>query len=298
MSTRTEGCTRDPDLWFDDGNLVIQVTPRLFRVHRGVLALSSTFFRDMINFPKAQEQDTYEDVPLIVLHDDDARDAAHFLKALYIPFSRSLKGVPALRRCALEHLATVFATGAGDLSTRKYIDELFDFLPDNCDLPLLKAVIALAREVGAVWLLPLAYYDTLTHDVANLDIAQELLGRQRNITRANFSACLRGRTLVDNCSFEKLRSFTADDLPGYFKEPLTYFTSWISKGDNNKKICEKCQLDMRRDYDTWLANVWETLPTLFNLPGWKDLLKLKRQDLGLGAPAPNDSGDNVEMDQD
>ena len=206
--------------------------------------------------------------------------------------------VPALRRCALEHLATVLATGLGDLSTRRYIDELFDCLPDNCDLPLLKAVIALAREVGAVWLLPLAYYDTLTHDVANLDIAQELLGRQRDITRADFSACLRGRvfllekipyslfatpcqgTSVDNCSFEKLRSFTADDLPGYFKEPLTYFTSWISEGDNNK-ICEKCQLDMRRDYDTWLENVWETLPTLFNLPGWKDLLKLKRQDLGV-----------------
>lgn len=56
-----------------------------FRVHRSVLVLSSNFFRDMINFPKAQEQDTYEDVPLIVLHDDDARDAAHFLKALYIP---------------------------------------------------------------------------------------------------------------------------------------------------------------------------------------------------------------------
>ncbi|TRM63750.1 hypothetical protein BD626DRAFT_360137, partial [Schizophyllum amplum] len=84
--------TRDPELWFGDGNLVIQVTPRLFRLHRGVLAPSSKFFRDMMAFPRAAEEDTYDYVLLVVLRDDDARDAARFFKALYIP--RYFSGPP------------------------------------------------------------------------------------------------------------------------------------------------------------------------------------------------------------
>ena len=76
--------TRDPDLWFEDGNLVIQVTPRLFRLHRGILAAHSNFFRNMADFPASQEQSTYDGVPLVILHDDNAHDAGHFFKAIYI----------------------------------------------------------------------------------------------------------------------------------------------------------------------------------------------------------------------
>ena len=76
--------SRDPDLWIEDGNLVVQAAPRLFRVHRGILASNSGFFRGMVDFPESRVQNTCDGVPLITLHDDDARDVAQFLKAIYI----------------------------------------------------------------------------------------------------------------------------------------------------------------------------------------------------------------------
>ena len=72
------------DLWFDDGNLVIQTGLALFRVHKSVLAIHATVFRDMVSFPSPASQDTYEGIQLAVFQ-DDAQDMRHFLRALYFP---------------------------------------------------------------------------------------------------------------------------------------------------------------------------------------------------------------------
>lgn len=72
------------DLWFDDGNLVIQTGLALFRVHKSVLAIHATVFRDMVSFPTPASQETYEGVQLAVFQ-DDAQDMRHFLRALYFP---------------------------------------------------------------------------------------------------------------------------------------------------------------------------------------------------------------------
>ncbi|KAI5900105.1 uncharacterized protein SCHCODRAFT_02606999 [Schizophyllum commune H4-8] len=137
--------TREPDLWFKDGNLVIQVFPRLFRLHRGVLASHTNFFRDMVQFPESSEQDMYDEVPLVILHDDDARDAVHFFKAIYVfhyflppPAKTTLaiiEGVlrlshkydaPMLRRCALQHLCVTFVTDLPDMRHDPYRTYLCD----------------------------------------------------------------------------------------------------------------------------------------------------------------------------
>ncbi|KAL1752185.1 hypothetical protein FB107DRAFT_293344 [Schizophyllum commune] len=150
--------THDPDLWFKDGNLVVQVTPRLFRLHRGILASHSNFFRDMVQFPESSEQDMYDEVPLVVLHDDDARDVVHFFKAIYVfhyflpPPAKTtfaiLEGVlrlshkydaPMLRRCALQHLSVTFVTDLAKMRhdlCRTYLvdderEELAEFIA-NC----------------------------------------------------------------------------------------------------------------------------------------------------------------------
>ncbi|KAI5900106.1 uncharacterized protein SCHCODRAFT_02607004 [Schizophyllum commune H4-8] len=334
MSITTDGCTRDPDLWFDDGNLVIQVTSRLFRVHRGVLAFSSNYFRDMINFPKTQEQDTYEDVPLIALHDDDPRDAAEFLKALYMPYYfpappakttfETLEGVlrlahkydvPALRRCALKHLSTSFPTDLGEISKcqnhplRPYTYLEVDRLPE------LMAVASLAHEVHAKWLLPAVFLDTLQFDAVALGSSREWRGRRRYFTHADLVQCFHGRDALhkkipfslfispcvagppDHCLLAKTRCFDEDDVVTYHRYPLTYFTEWMVR-NSDKPFCQPCQDDMGTKYAQWLDDTWAMLPKVFGLPDWDKLLELKRQDMGLVPVSSSTNKDGVQMNQD
>lgn len=309
----TSSCTRDPELWFDDGNLVIQVTPRLFRLHRGVLALSSNFFRDMVAFPRAAEEDTYDDVPLVVLRDDDARDAAHFFKALYMPTYfpppparttfEALEGVlrmahkydaPVLRRCALQHLARPFSSELCEvhLDMTRYYD--LD-LRSNWKVAELKAITSLAQEVHAIWLFPMVYHETLQHPANALDAPEVWLGRQRRFQHNEHVACFAGCEILRKefpldvfastkigcgqpvCLKYRLASINQDDMRNFMEIPLTYFTPWMENDDNFGDICDACMDAMRDAYNSWLKDVWQRLPSIFNLPDWDELSALKNK---------------------
>jgi hypothetical protein len=76
------GPTLVSDLWYDDGNIVLQAESSLFRVFLGVLAAHSAIFNDIQKLPRSQDQEMYGDCPLMVLH-DKAEDLANFLRAVY-----------------------------------------------------------------------------------------------------------------------------------------------------------------------------------------------------------------------
>ena len=70
------------DLWYNDGNVVLQAESSLFRVSLGVLAARSPIFDDIQKLPRSQDQEMYDDCPLIVLP-DKAEDLGNFLRAVY-----------------------------------------------------------------------------------------------------------------------------------------------------------------------------------------------------------------------
>lgn len=76
------GPHRIPDLWFEDGNVILQAEQSFFRVYTGILSARSTVFRDMFSFPQPETEDLMEGCPIIVLH-DSAEDVNYFLKAIY-----------------------------------------------------------------------------------------------------------------------------------------------------------------------------------------------------------------------
>jgi hypothetical protein len=80
----TTSSTRHPDLWFDDGSIVLSVQMTLFRVHRTTLSKHSTVFADMFSIPQPLDQVTIEGCPVVNLP-DSAADFAYLLKALYDP---------------------------------------------------------------------------------------------------------------------------------------------------------------------------------------------------------------------
>jgi hypothetical protein len=70
------------DLWYNDGNIVLQAESSLFRVSLGVLAARSPVFNDIQTLPRSQDQEMYDDCPMMVLP-DKAEDMANFLRAVY-----------------------------------------------------------------------------------------------------------------------------------------------------------------------------------------------------------------------
>ncbi|TFK29205.1 hypothetical protein FA15DRAFT_430688 [Coprinopsis marcescibilis] len=77
------------ELWFDDGNLILQAESTLFRVYRGLLTARSSVFRDMFAFPPPPEgNSTMDGCPVIQVY-DPAHDMTSFLHAIFdneLPF--------------------------------------------------------------------------------------------------------------------------------------------------------------------------------------------------------------------
>ena len=78
----SDGVPLVSDLWYDDGNIVLKAESSLFRVFLGVLAAHSPVFSDIQKLPRSQDQEMYDDCPLMVLH-DKAEDLANFLRAVF-----------------------------------------------------------------------------------------------------------------------------------------------------------------------------------------------------------------------
>ncbi|KAI0338385.1 hypothetical protein BDW22DRAFT_709990 [Trametopsis cervina] len=75
---------RSPDVWFADGNCVLQAENVLFKVYTGVLSKQSAFFASLFSLPQpADTQETYDNCPLIPLIGHTAKDATYFLKAMF-----------------------------------------------------------------------------------------------------------------------------------------------------------------------------------------------------------------------
>ena len=81
-------------LWFSDGNVVLATDQYLFKVHKSLLALHSSVFKDMFELLNVDgsnaaeicvgsEQDVYEGLPLVTLVGDKGEDVVHLLRTIY-----------------------------------------------------------------------------------------------------------------------------------------------------------------------------------------------------------------------
>ncbi|KAI0668527.1 hypothetical protein C8Q78DRAFT_1081384 [Trametes maxima] len=66
---------RDPDLWFEDGNIVLLCRDSAFRVYRGLLTRHSVIFRDLFSMAQPSTSETMESCPVVHISDppDDLR---------------------------------------------------------------------------------------------------------------------------------------------------------------------------------------------------------------------------------
>lgn len=82
----TNGAQRHPDLYFEDGNIVLLAENTYFKVYKGTLTRNSTVFHDILSIPQeptsTTDSEQYDSCPLIELL-DFSEDVEHILSALY-----------------------------------------------------------------------------------------------------------------------------------------------------------------------------------------------------------------------
>ena len=75
-----------PELWFDDGSVVLVAETTAFRVHRSTLCRHSSVFADLFSTPQpsGSGSDNIEGCPVIRMH-DSAEEFTQLLRACYDP---------------------------------------------------------------------------------------------------------------------------------------------------------------------------------------------------------------------
>ena len=73
---------RDPEVWMEDGNIVIEAGNVAFKVYKGILAGRSEVFRDLFSVPSPAEVEAMDGVPIVHLQ-DSATDLKYLFLVLF-----------------------------------------------------------------------------------------------------------------------------------------------------------------------------------------------------------------------
>ncbi|KAL1661281.1 hypothetical protein GGF50DRAFT_105464 [Schizophyllum commune] len=168
MEDQTVEEQRIEDLWFDDGDIRIAVGDQVCCVHRSALAEASPVLRDMFAFPQPPGDDPSR--PPLFTFPDRPDQVLHWLKAMLLPgyFERYPQRfhkdkllavlclshkylVDTLRQRCLLHLEPWYFDD--------YEREMTIITDEMFDRDFLCALLPIAREVGALWILPALFYD-------------------------------------------------------------------------------------------------------------------------------------------
>lgn len=74
--------TRDKDVWFEDGNIMVVAQDTGFRIYRGVLAAHSPIFGDMFTMSQPTNAELLDGCPVVrTIH------PVQFQQVRYLPFT-------------------------------------------------------------------------------------------------------------------------------------------------------------------------------------------------------------------
>ncbi|KAF8896732.1 hypothetical protein CPB84DRAFT_1963064 [Gymnopilus junonius] len=194
--------------WFETGDVILHVQNTQLRVHREILALHSTIFKDMFNMPNSKEN--VLDGPPVVDLDDEADDIEYMLSIFYDSVKKHdwskpmrLVHVSALLRLGKKYEIDFFVEQALKCLRVDHPTSLVDWesiaFPDrykkiesngddeNDDM---EDIIALANEHSVPSILPVAYLRLVLQYPLEIFISEETMPRLSRVDRDN---CIVGR---------------------------------------------------------------------------------------------------------
>jgi len=294
------------DLWFEDGNVVIQVEDYQFCLFKSFLTTRSPIFKDTFSIPQPEDAERINGCPVLRIH-DSATDAAFFFKAIFDsetflprPAPTTFEKVAAilrlstkyeveyLRRRALDHLSSGYPTSLGQWRENEAPLASFPVLPSDA-----LAAINLARECDCPWALPTALYD-----YCKFTGPGEIFGGTMQdgvllaLSEADKQLCLEAREAQREAS-KDLENFLTALLPedctgsgclgsrlvwmrylnklrqdGFWLDPTETWEHW---GLFAEHVCGPCLFACQKKYEDARQAVWESIPGMFNLPSWAEL---------------------------
>jgi hypothetical protein len=73
INTDPSEARRVRDLWFEDGNIIIQAGNSQFRLYRGILSARSPVFHDMLAIPQPPDCELVDGCPIVRLPDPESQ---------------------------------------------------------------------------------------------------------------------------------------------------------------------------------------------------------------------------------
>ncbi|KAL7285508.1 hypothetical protein PYCCODRAFT_1424822 [Trametes coccinea BRFM310] len=283
------GMVKDPDYWFEDGNIIITATnfhprsrPCGFRVHQGALFSHSTVLQDLLGRPLQVTDTAYNCA--VVHFSESGHNLKCFLRAIYggigpnddLPFADAA----ALVRLGHKYdVARVYTLGMGSLfppkkpwsrllgSGDKAIEAANLFTAIKCPPALLVALycctkLDVASLIGGT-IRTDGFLETLdAHNMLLCLRAREMFARRRTtffvrtITLPPQESC----KTPSSCR-EHLRDILptyADDVRGGFSE---LFLDW----EKDDTICAPCRKFLARREQKFRASLRSSLPELMGV---------------------------------
>ncbi|KAJ7923494.1 hypothetical protein B0H13DRAFT_1707068 [Mycena leptocephala] len=331
-SMPTDELQKAEKLWFSPDVVILRAQTRIFRVFAAILQEKSSVFADMFRFPQppSSDMESIEGFPVIVVH-DDPEEVEVFLKAIFDSSAACLSSqritlnvlfsffmpppaeikcedtlgilrlahkydVPYLRCRALEHLTKIYPTSLSAYDGRR----------DNNTISVSAkalgrrlATIETATEVGALWLLPVVYYDICMHQLSMITEDPRWMALGENERRACLSgySAQSGKLLQiskflsvakdeedDDCEDWarcnnlrlKLSFGLNDSISCSTMWPLDYWTETAWKAMGRFGICDPCMTEAKALFTDARRKYWDELPAMFGLPEWEKLEEMRQ----------------------
>ncbi|KAF5340602.1 hypothetical protein D9611_007345 [Ephemerocybe angulata] len=285
------------DIWFRDGNIVLQTEGTQFKVHQGFLEKHSSVFADMFSFPQpeGEGESTVEGCHVVQVY-DTPEDIELLLLALYdqlyrkqgcIPFKTISAMIRMGKKYDIRHLRD---EGAQRLASqfpstleafeKTSLETWTSIVPE---VGLLFKIIALAHQCHIPTILPAAYFRALT----NMDalLFGDLL---ETVSDGVLRSCISGNDKIMKdwehtfqwldppdlycCTGERREVSESmwDGQPRIHRSLCTW-ASLMKEFGGLEWLCDRCIALSEERFETGRKATWEKLPSYFGLPGWKDM---------------------------
>ncbi|KAJ7809053.1 hypothetical protein B0H14DRAFT_2460648 [Mycena olivaceomarginata] len=289
------------ETWMSDGNVILQVGNKQFRVHWSVLALHSHVFRDMQGLPQPEDQPIVDGCPVVELFDDPV-DVEYLLKVLYTPTFLSRKVLPLPAVGALIRLGRKYGfkdlwdSAVGRLTSQcpttleayDSFSRIFEYY-NALDFD----IVALASENKILSALPCAYYRLLDDSPLQylFDEIQRPDGTIARLSGPNLQTCVKARERLlakqfrdgytlgwarqwefYDCQKALCRTARESILKRYLlaaEMGALERPNVVSGGFHN--LCPTCSKHAIESTTAGRKKTWEESPQVFDLSVWNEL---------------------------
>ncbi|KAJ6487703.1 hypothetical protein C8R45DRAFT_827248 [Mycena sanguinolenta] len=301
------------EIWMPYGDVILQVESTQFRVNKDILARHSSIFRTLFSVPQPPNEMKLEGCPVVPLYDDNAKDWALMLEALYNPFCQqqappNFDMLAAMLRLGRKYDIAQAYEDALSRIHEKFPSDFTEFQALNIDMTRIQCrhgicfdLLNLLFECKTYTSIPLLAFCCLRDDgmepilrtgvqrgdgsyaMLSADIKLIMALAFERIALFQFQSLLwlRDDSVIPHdscqspahCDQQRNRMIGIVDQDHEGRFDLSYT---IDEWDGRwtRMLCAVCEKIARKTFDLKRAEGWELLPTFFDLPEWKDLKDL------------------------